>query len=240
MSKLAKSKFFPPAEMAEPEGVVLFGGRLSPEFLLDAYAHGIFPWPIFHDTDIVVWWSPDPRAVFEFRRFRITRRLWRTCHSDRFQVTCDRDFAGVIEGCATASGRRRNTWLTPDMIAAYRRLHELGHAHSIEVWHEGKLAGGTYGLAIGGLYAGESMFHYQRDASKVALVYLVHHLQARGYRLFDIQQLTEHTASLGAVEIARGEYLDRLASALDAPITFGSQLEPLPGEIELVTDQHSE
>ncbi len=240
MSKLAKSKFFPPADLAEPEGVVLFGGQLTPEFLLDAYAHGIFPWPIFHDTDMVVWWSPDPRAVFELRRFRITRRLWRTCHGDRFQVTTNRDFAGVIHGCATASGRRQNTWLTPDMIAAYCRLHELGHAHSVEVWHEGQLAGGTYGLAIGGLYAGESMFHYQRDASKVALVYLVNHLQARGFRLFDIQQLTDHTESLGAIEIARADYLDQLAMALQAPITFGSQLEPLPSEIELVSDCHSD
>ncbi len=203
MSKLGRSRFFPPAELAEPEGVVLFGGRLTPEFLLDAYAHGIFPWPIFSGTDVIVWWSPDPRAVFELRGLRITRRLWRTCHSDRFQATCNRDFAGVIQGCATASGRLRNTWLTPDMIAAYCRLHELGHAHSVEVWQDGQLAGGTYGVAIGGLYCGESMFHYQRDASKVALVHLVHHLQQRGYRLFDIQQLTPHTASLGASEISR-------------------------------------
>jgi leucyl/phenylalanyl-tRNA--protein transferase len=240
MSKLVKSKFFPPAELAEPEGVVLFGGELTPEFLLDAYAHGIFPWPIFRGTDVVVWWSPDPRAVFEFRRFRITRRLWRTCHSDRFQVTINRDFAGVIHGCATAGRRGRNTWLTPDMIAAYCRLHELGHAHSVEVWHEGQLAGGTYGLAIGGLYAGESMFHYQRDASKVALVHLVNHLQTRGYQLFDIQQLTAHTASLGAIEISRREYLDRLAIALQAQVTFGTELEPLPSQLEAITDWHSE
>ncbi len=240
MSKLGKSRFFPPAELAEPEGVVLFGGQLSVEFLLDAYAHGIFPWPIFHDSDMLVWWSPDPRAIFELRRFRITRRLWRTCHGDRFQVTSNRDFAGVIQGCATAGGRQRNTWLTPDMIAAYRRLHALGHAHSVEVWQAGRLVGGTYGIAIGGLFAGESMFHYERDASKVALVYLVNHLQARGYVLFDIQQLTAHTASLGAVEVSRHEYLDRLAAALDQPTAFGSELAPLPGEIELLTDRHSE
>lgn len=225
---LPKSKFFPPAEMAEPEGVVLFGGRLTPEWLLDAYSHGIFPWPIFDGTDIVVWWSPDPRGIFEFETFRVSRRLARTCRSGRFEVSCDRDFAGVIQGCATADDRAHNTWLTPRMIEAYGRLHALGHAHSVEVWHEGELVGGTYGVTIGGLYAGESMFHRETDASKVALVYLMHHLQARGYTLFDIQQRTEHTASLGAIEIPRSEYLARLAAALPKQVTFGSCLEPLP------------
>jgi leucyl/phenylalanyl-tRNA--protein transferase len=225
---LPKSKFFPPAELAEPEGVVLFGGRLTSEWLLDAYAHGIFPWPIFDGTDILVWWSPDPRGVFEFDSFRVSRRLMRTCRGSRFEVTCDRDFAGVIEGCATAGNRACNTWLTPKLIEAYKGLHALGHAHSVEVWRNGQLAGGTYGVTIGGLYAGESMFHRASDASKVALVRLVHHLQVRGYTLFDIQQLTEHTASLGAVEIPRVEYLTRLAAAISRDVSFGSRLEELP------------
>jgi leucyl/phenylalanyl-tRNA--protein transferase len=222
---LPKSKYFPPAEMAEPEGVVLFGGRLTPQWLLDAYGHGIFPWPIFEGTDIVVWWSPDPRAVFEFDRFRVSRRLLRTCRSDRFEVTCNRDFAGVIAGCATAGDRAHSTWLTPKMIEAYTRLHELGHAHSVEVWCDGQLAGGTYGVTVGGLYAGESMFYRVRDASKVALVRLMAHLQARGYTLFDIQQRTDHTGRLGAHEISRREYLDRLAAALPRNVVFGRQLE---------------
>ena len=123
------------------------------------------------------------------------------------------------------------------MIAAYTRLHRLGQAHSVEVWHAGELAGGVYGVALGGLFAGESMFHYQRDASKVALVHLVNHLQVRDYRLFDIQQLTAHTASLGAVEIPRDAYLDRLADALPLPVSFGDQLAPLPDRIEQVTDR---
>jgi len=229
LSPLSKSKFFPPAELAEPEGVVMFGGRLSPEWLLDAYAHGIFPWPIFDGTDVVVWWSPDPRAVFCFDRFRISRRLWRTCRSGRFEVTCDRDFAGVIQGCATTGDRGHNTWLTPRLIEAYTRLHALGHAHSVEVWQDGALVGGTYGVTIGGLYAGESMFYRVRDASKVALVYLIHHLQSRGYSLFDIQQRTEHTASLGAVEISRREYLECLATAIQQEITFGTDLVDLSG-----------
>ncbi len=226
---LPKSKFFPPAEMAEPEGVVLFGGRLEPDWLLDAYAHGIFPWPIFDGTDVVVWWSPDPRAIFELDAFHASRRLLRTCRSGMFEVTCNRDFAGVIEGCASAGDRRHNTWLTDKMIAAYVHLHELGQAHSVETWREGQLVGGVYGVALGGLFAGESMFRRARDASKVALVALVDHLRARGYSLFDIQQCTAHTASLGAVDIPRHDYLRRLAAALQQPVTFGTRLET-PGQ----------
>jgi leucyl/phenylalanyl-tRNA---protein transferase len=225
---LPKSKYFPPAELAEPEGVVLFGGQLSPEWLLDAYAHGIFPWPIFDGTDVVVWWSPDPRAIFEWDRFHVSSRLARTCRSPAFTVSCNRDFAAVIRACATTGGRRHNTWLTPKMIDAYVALHQLGSAHSVEVWQNGQLVGGTYGVTIGGLYAGESMFHRARDASKVALVHLMNHLRARGYTLFDIQQATAHTASLGAVEIPRQEYLGRLAEALKRDVTFGSQLESAP------------
>ncbi len=222
---LPKSNFFPPAELAEPEGVVMFGGQLSSAWLLDAYPHGIFPWPIFEGADIVVWWSPDPRAVFELAHFRVPRRLARTCRGGQFEVTCDRDFAGVIEGCASAAGRSGNTWLTPKMIEAYTRLHEAGHAHSVEVWCQGKLAGGTYGVTIGGLYSGESMFFRVRDASKVALVHLVAHLRARGYTLFDIQQRTPLTESLGAEEIPRRDYLRRLAAALESETSFGDRLE---------------
>ena len=237
VTKLTKPRFFPPPELAEPEGVVLFGGRLDTEWLLDAYTHGIFPWPIFDATDILIWWSPDPRAIFELDRFHVSRRLWRTCRSGDFQVTCDRDFAGVITACATAGDRRGQTWLTPAMIVAYERLHELGHAHSIEVWHDGRLAGGTYGVAIGGLFAGESMFFEARDASKVALVHLVHHLRQQGYSLFDIQQLTDHTASLGALEIPREEYLSRLAAAVSQPVTFAKELVPLPAAWPELSDQ---
>ena len=225
MPKLSKAKYFPPAEMAESEGVVLFGGKLKPDWLLDAYSHGIFPWPIFDGTSIMVWWSPDPRAIFELDKFQVTRRLRRTVESDRFQVTCDQDFRGVIQGCATVGDRKRNTWITPEIMAAYIELHEAGHAHSIEVWQDGELAGGTYGVAIGGLFAGESMFHHVRDASKVALTRLVEHLTLRGYTLFDIQQLTSHTASLGAIEIPRDDYLNRLAWALARRVTFGTTLE---------------
>lgn len=213
---------FPPADSADSYGLVAIGGTLDPEWLLDAYQHGIFPWPIIRGCRDVQWWSPNPRAIFEFDRFHVSRRLERTCRGDRFEVSSDRDFTAVIHGCATAGGRARGTWLSRDMIAAYTRLFELGHAHSVEVWREGQLAGGTYGVAIGGLFAGESMFHLARDASKVALAHLVPHLKARGYELFDIQELTPHTASLGASEISRSEYLKRLAAVIDNGVSFGS------------------
>ena len=234
MTKLPKPRFFPPPQLAEPSGVVLFGGQLTPEWLLDAYAHGIFPWPIFDHADLLVWWSPDPRAIFELDTFRAPRRLMQTARSGRFEVTLDRDFAGVIRGCATAQDRTNNTWITPAMIEAYERLHALGHAHSVEVWRGGRLAGGIYGVALGAVFAGESMFHVERDASKVALTRLIHHLLRRGYQLFDIQQLTPHTESLGAIEISRAEYLRRLARSQTVEITFGTEFAPLPAEREAV------
>ena len=220
MPLLPPSRFFPPAETVDPEGLVGFGGELTPEWLLDAYRHGIFPWPITDVDAPVAWWSPDPRAVIELDRFHVPRRLQRTYRNGRFELTCDRDFAGVIHGCATAAGRVGETWLTPTMIRAYIRLHKLGHAHSVEAWQDGRLVGGTYGLAIAGLFAGESMFHRARDASKAALVHLVDHLRTRGYTLLDIQQLTPHTARFGAIEIRRAEYLARLAKALTLKVTF--------------------
>lgn len=219
--QLPPSRFFPPAEEAGPEGLVAIGGRLTPEWLLDAYQHGIFPWPHSEMEEPMLWFSPDPRGVIELDGLHISRRLARTCRSGKFEATCNRDFRGVIRGCGTAPGRRGQTWLTPRMVRAYVRLHELGWAHSVEVWHEGQLAGGTYGLGINGLFAAESMFHYVTDASKVALVHLVSHLRARGYALLDIQQVTPHTATMGAIEISRREYLARLARALAVPVSFG-------------------
>lgn len=202
------------------------GGRLTPEWLLDAYRHGIFPWPV-EDGRLawLMWWSPDPRAVLELDEFRVSRRLRRTCKSGRFRVTCDRDFSGVIHGCATSQDRPNAVWLTDDMRAAYVQLHQLGFAHSVEVWQAEELVGGVYGVALGALFAGESMFYRARDASKVALVHLVRHLKSRGYELFDIQQLTPHTERLGAKEIPRSDFLARLAQAVDAPVTFGDSLE---------------
>ena len=168
----------------------------------------------------MAWWSPDPRAVIEFERFHVSRRLRRTCRGAKFEVTRNLDFAGVIRGCAMAPGRLNQTWLTPEMIEAYIGLHKLGHAHSVEVWYGRELAGGVYGVAIGALFAAESKFYRVRDASKVALVHLVEHLRARRFTLLDIQQLTPHTASFGAAAIPRQQYLARLAAALRQSASF--------------------
>jgi leucyl/phenylalanyl-tRNA--protein transferase len=184
-----------------------------------------FPWPLFDNTDLLAWWSPDPRAILEFDDLIVPRRLRRTLRSGQFTATCNTDFAGVLHGCATAQDRRGNTWLMPPMIEAYQRMHQLGHAHSVEVWQDDQLVGGTYGMALGGFFAAESKFYYVRDASKVAVIHLVAHLKARGYQLLDIQQLTEHTRRLGAKEIPRHEYLRRLAIAQQQPVTFGDRLE---------------
>lgn len=224
-AELPPSRFFPPAESADLQGFIGAGGRLSPEWLLDAYRHGIFPWPVEDLDDPPLWWSLDPRAIIELDGLHVSRRLRRTCRSGRFRVTSDQGFQGVIEGCAIGPGREGETWITPRMIDAYTRMFELGHAHSVEVWEEGRLAGGLYGLAIDGLFAAESMFYRVSDASKVALVRLVEHLAARGYRLLDIQQLTPHTARMGAIEISRAEYLRRLADALAVDVSFGDILE---------------
>ncbi len=214
------SRFFPPIETADEDGLLAVGGRLTTEWLLDAYAHGIFPWPA--PGYPLLWWSPDPRAIIEPDRLHVSGRLERTIRSGRFEVSIDRDFAGVMHGCATAQdrGRRHGTWITPAMLKAYQRLHELGHAHSVEAWSAGGLAGGVYGLALQGAFFAESMFYRVRDASKVALVHLVRHLRARGYQLLDIQQLTPHTQRLGAVEISRAEYLRRLDAALAQQVSF--------------------
>lgn len=228
MSKIPPSHYFPPAEMADWDGLLALGGRLAPQWLLDAYRHGIFPWPQSDIDDPMLWWSPDPRAVLEFECFHVPRRLARTIRSGKFRLTCNRDFEGVIRGCSSSKGRPGATWLTPRMIRAYVRLHELGHAHSVEAWYDGALAGGTYGVSIGGFFAAESMFFRVSDASKAALVALVFHLQARGYCLLDIQQLTDNTARFGAVEISRHDYLERLAEAQNLPVSFGDKLEGLP------------
>lgn len=217
------SRYFPPADQAAPDGLLAFGGCLDPEWLLDAYAHGIFPWPS-SDEEPVFWWSPDPRAVIELDGLHLSRRLRRTLRSGRFSVTCNRDFQGVIRGCASGPGRREGTWITPRMMTAYTHLHERGHAHSVEVWRNDQLVGGVYGVATGGAFAAESMFHRETDASKVALAHLVAHLSARGYTLLDIQQWTPHTGRMGAVEIPREAFLARLAKAKGQPVTFGDAI----------------
>ncbi len=169
------------ADFADETGLIAIGGDLRPKRLLQAYRAGVFPW--YDENEPICWWSPDPRAIFELDGLHVSRRLRRTLRSGRFRITVDRDFAGVIRGCGL--GRAEGTWITPEMIQAYEELHRLGYAHSIEAWEEDELAGGVYGVAIGGFFAGESMFARRSDASKIALVHLVERLRQQGFQLFD-------------------------------------------------------
>jgi leucyl/phenylalanyl-tRNA--protein transferase len=188
------------------------------ETLVDAYRHGIFPWPL--SDGITYWWSPDPRALFPLDGVRVSRSLRRTLRSGRYRCTVDTAFADVVCGCARTGGI--DTWISPDLRDAYRRLHARGVAHSVEVWDtgDGALAGGLLGIAIGGLFTGESMFSARTDASKVGLVHLADRLRDRGFRLLDAQMPTEHLLSLGAVTVSRDAFLDALADAVDLAVAF--------------------
>lgn len=217
-------------ESAGPDGLVGVGGDLHPATLIRAYSEGVFPW--FSPGDPVLWWSPDPRAVIEFDELHVSRSLARTIRSGKFRVTVNRAFGEVIRGCAVRPDE--GTWITDEMIAAYEGLHRLGHAHSVETWVRADLiadapaapeppgvgwtlAGGIYGVSVGALFAGESMFYRVSDGSKVALVALVDRLRHRGFELFDVQMRTSHTNRLGARDISRAEYLARLRVATRKP-----------------------
>lgn len=210
---------FPSPATATADGLVAVGGDLSIERLLLAYRSGIFPWPIFAD-DLMTWFSPDPRAILELDELYVSRSLAKKIRKGVFEVRFDTAFAQVLEGCAAPTPDRPSTWITDDIARAYLRLHRAGHAHSVECWAGGELVGGLYGVAIGGFFAGESMFSRMTDASKVALVHLVERLRSRGYVLLDIQQATRHLLSLGAREIPRATYLERLSTAIEADCAF--------------------
>ena len=207
---------FPHPREANLEGLVAIGGDLSVDRLMLAYRSGIFPWTI----DPITWWSPEPRAIFEFDQFHVSRSLAKLIHQGRFQISVDRAFRQVMEGCAEAGHGRGSTWITAEFLEAYTRLHEQGHAHSLECWQGEQLVGGIYGVAIGGFFAGESMFHRVSNASKIALYHLIEHLRRREFVLFDIQMLTPITAKLGGTNVARDEYLKRLAGAVEKNCMF--------------------
>ena len=207
---------FPNPSLADPDGLLAVGGNLEPETLLSAYQQGIFPW--FDEDTPILWWSPDPRAILEFENLYISKRLARTIRTNKFQVTFNQDFDAVVKGCTYRP--EEGTWITPEVANAYGEFHRRGHAHSVEVWQQGVLVGGLYGVAIGGLFAGESMFSTVSDASKIALVALVSRLKEKGYQLFDLQIINEHTSMMGATEIPRIDYLARAKSAIKKNICF--------------------
>ena len=211
--KLHRQIWFPPPEMAEPDGLLAVGGDLSPERILAAYRQGIFPW--YGEGNPILWWSPAPRLVLFPEAFHLSRRLARIIRQNIFTVRADTAFKDIIANCAAI--RRKNeegTWITNEMIAAYCRLHELGFAHSIECWRGDTLAGGLYGLALGRVFFGESMFSKYSNASKVALHALVQYAVAGGIRMIDCQMRTRHLIGLGAEEIPRAQFQELLRSYL--------------------------
>jgi len=211
--RLVDDMVFPPPDYADPSGLIAVGGDLSSERLLEAYRVGIFPW--YSDEQPILWWSPDPRFILEPDGFKISRSLQKTLQRKIFQVTFDRVFEDVIAACSTVPREgQRGTWITREMRDAYIELHGLGYAHSVETWFAGNLVGGLYGVSLGKVFFGESMFHKKTDASKVALARLVEKLKSWGFHFIDSQMTTEHMMSLGAKEMPRRIFLKRLQSAL--------------------------
>lgn len=202
---------FPPvsAALAEPNGLLAAGGALTPEWLIEAYRHGIFPW--FNPGEPILWWSPDPRLVLIPDAIRISHSLRKTLRRGHFEVRFDTAFAEVIDACAAPREPGLGTWITAEMRRAYCRMHELGVAHSVESWRDGKLVGGLYGMALGSVFFGESMFSRESDASKVALAHLARFLRTRGYVMIDCQMTTAHLQSMGAREMPRSDFCAALA-----------------------------
>lgn len=208
---------FPNPLGVEAHGFVGYGADFAPSTIVAAYRRGIFPWP--REDAEFGWFSPHPRAVIPLDGLHISRRLARTLRGGRFRFTVDAAFGRVIRSCATEHAE--GTWITERLLGAYRQLHALGWAHSVEVWsQDGKLAGGLYGLAVGAMFGAESMFHRQTDASKAAMVALVQHARMIGVQLLDVQVLTDHTARMGAVEVSRKRYLAELADAIEKPVNW--------------------
>jgi leucyl/phenylalanyl-tRNA--protein transferase len=212
---------FPPltAALAEPNGLLAAGGELSPARLIDAYRHGIFPW--FNPGQPILWWSPDPRMVLIPHELKVARSLNKALRNRAYEVRADTDFRAVIAACAEPRSVEGGTWISAGMIDAYCALHELGHAHSIETWIDGKLAGGLYGVALGRMFYGESMFTRVADASKIALVHLARQLERWQFGMIDCQMHTPHLGSLGAREIPRANFMRKLRELVNYPQITG-------------------
>jgi leucyl/phenylalanyl-tRNA--protein transferase len=208
---------FPPVDRAlsEPNGLLAAGGGLSVTRLLHAYARGIFPW--FGEGDPVLWWCPDPRLVLPTQAVHISRSLRRHLRRAQYEATLDRAFRDVMQACAAPRRSERTTWLLPPMIRAYQRLHEAGAAHSIEIWEDGELAGGLYGVSIGRMFFGESMFSAKPDGSKVALVILAAQLARWGYPMIDCQLRTAHLVTMGATEMERSRFVNEVEALVAQP-----------------------
>ena len=214
--RLSERIEFPPPWMARSDGLLCVGGDLSTERLIEAYKNGIFPWYTYKEP--ILWWTPDPRLVLYPENIRVSRSLAKKIRKEHFSVTMDTAFEEVIHNCAyTRTIAGEETWLTQEMIQAYTRLHEAGYAHSVECWRDGRLAGGLYGVSLGGAFFGESMFTIIPDASKAALAHLSRYLEGLGFDFIDCQVETEHMVSMGAVEISRKLFLTHIRLSLEKP-----------------------
>ncbi|WP_299592626.1 leucyl/phenylalanyl-tRNA--protein transferase [uncultured Microbulbifer sp.] len=212
--------------LEDPDGLLAVGGDLTPEWLLAAYSRGIFPW--FSDDQPILWWSPSPRCIVRPASTRFSRSLKKVIRRGHYQVTFNQAFEQVLDGCAAPRAQESGTWITEDMREAYLAMHQLGHAHSVEAWLDGELVGGLYGLAIGQVFFGESMFHRATDASKVAFAHLVRQLAEWGCELIDCQVSNPHLASLGAVEVPREEFERLLADGISENRAINSFPSPWP------------
>ncbi len=211
--ELSEKMIFPPPNMADSNGLLAVGGDLSPRRLLLAYGMGLFPW--YNEGDPVLWWSPDPRIVLRLNALKVSKSLKRVLKKEVFSVTMDEAFDAVINSCATVKRKGESgTWIVGSMVEAYIRLHDLGFAHSVEVWEGSKLAGGLYGVSLGRVFFGESMFHKRTDASKVALVYLVSALRQWNFHFIDCQVTTGYLKSMGAGDVSRAVFLSMLENSL--------------------------
>lgn len=218
--QLSDKLVFPPAELAEEDGLLAIGGDLSPERLLLAYSRGIFPW--YSQGDPILWWSPSPRLVIFPDEFKVSKRLSRFIRQKKFSISLDKAFQDVITACAVVDERgKKGTWITTEMIEAYIQLHCLGFAHSVECWLDNQLAGGLYGISLGGIFFGESMFSRQSNASKVALASLVNKLLEWDFDLIDCQMKTSHLMQFGAREIPGTEFLKLLTKSMSRPTKTG-------------------
>ena len=209
----AADEYFPPVQRADADGLLAVGGALTSRRLIAAYARGLFPW--YSPGEPVLWWSPDPRCVIFPQQFNPSRSLKKAARRAQFEFTLDADFARVMNECAAA--RPEGTWITAEMKRAYGNLHKLGVAHSVEVWQNKNLRGGLYGVSLGGVFFGESMFSRVTDASKVALMFLLDRLTQWDFRLLDCQVCSPHLTRLGATPIARAEFINRLQDGLQLP-----------------------
>jgi len=219
--ELIKEYIFPDPEEAEPDGLLAIGGDLDVKRLLIAYASGIFPW--YTEGQPILWWSPDPRTVLFPRQFKRTKNLYRVVKSNHFDIRFDRNFKQVIMNCSKVPRKGQDgTWITPEMINSYIELHKMGYCHSVESYLKNKLVGGLYGVSLGGVFFGESMFHLETDASKVALWHLVDRLLEWNFDIVDVQQDTPHLKKMGAVNIDRRKFLNLLDVSLKRKPRIGS------------------